>query len=58
MFAKRRANVRNLAGRQSDFVLSINFVRRAREVLFNPALRKHFSVAHNFKMNSNGTNEF
>jgi len=25
-------------------VLSTNFVRRAREVLFNPAIRKHFSV--------------
>ncbi len=44
MFAKRRANVRNLG-----FLLSINIVRRAREVLFNPALRKHFSVSGNFK---------
>jgi hypothetical protein len=30
-------------------VLSINFVRRAREVLFNPALRKHFSVSGHCK---------
>lgn len=29
-------------------MLSINFVRRAREVLFKPALRKHFSVRHHF----------
>ena len=28
-------------------MLSINFVRRASEVLFNPALRKHFSVVRN-----------
>lgn len=39
MFAKRRANARNLC-----FCIFINFVRRARKVLFNPALRKHFSV--------------
>jgi len=39
MFAKRRADMRNLG-----FVLSINFARRAREVLLNSALRKHFSV--------------
>jgi hypothetical protein len=31
------------------FVLSINFVRRTRKVLSNPALRRHFSVRHNFK---------
>mgnify|MGYP002379275402 CR=1 FL=1 len=30
-------------------MLSINFVRRARKVLFNPALRKHFSVVQHFK---------
>jgi hypothetical protein len=30
------------------FVLSINFVRRARKVLSNPALRKHFSVGSHF----------
>ncbi len=50
MFAKRRTNVRNLG-----FVLSINIVRRASEVLFNPALRKHFSVACHFKKRTNQT---
>jgi DNA-binding transcriptional regulator GbsR (MarR family) len=39
MFAKRRANVLIC-----NLVLSINFLRRVRKVLLNPALRKHFSV--------------
>ncbi|WP_177217494.1 hypothetical protein [Thermoflexibacter ruber] len=30
-------------------MISINVVRRAREVLFNPALRKHLSVGSNAK---------
>jgi len=30
-------------------MLSINFMRRARKVLFNPALRKYFSVGCNPK---------
>jgi hypothetical protein len=47
MFAKRRANVLICS-----FVLSINFVRRARKVLFNPALRKHFSVSSKPKKTS------
>ena len=39
MFAKRRANVLNL-----DFCTFYKLWRRARKVLLNPALRKHFSV--------------
>ncbi|WP_448529923.1 hypothetical protein [Raineya sp.] len=39
MFAKRQANVRNFG-----FLPSKNIVRRAREVLFNPALRKTFPL--------------
>jgi len=46
MFAKRRADVHNLGFcafyRSGD---PQTFVRRARKVLLNPALRKHFSVA-------------
>jgi len=43
IFAKRRANMLFEA-----FVLSINFVRVARKVLFNPDLHKHFYVIGNF----------
>jgi hypothetical protein len=51
MFAKRRANVLICS-----LVLSINFVRWARIVLLNPALRKHFSVGSNSNETDNPWN--
>jgi hypothetical protein len=42
MFAKRRANVRNLG-----FCTFYKLFARARKVLLNPDLRKHFSVSRN-----------